>query len=481
MSEPAAVLVMATGVLLGVAALLLALAATLAWAVRVPAVGGVAGRAGAGWLYRDRDDLVFVRGGRRVVLPWRPVPGQAVRRMAVTPALSLVTTFVFHGSDHRVHTVGVARPALDITALEASWRVRDRLRTLSLVPTWIIVPAVVAALTLPWAAAWVAGESVDARITATVPGGAEAGTQCQVWVQRPDGSWSGATFGCAREARVGDVLTVRMLAVPDGALMGDSPAGAAFEAVVGLAALGLIGWRVTMARRAVTSRAITLQPMLASAPGLDGLLENADPERARRLPLEELAAAVAGAERHGDAEDNDLFRSRAVAAWGTLRTALFMVGLAALVTGLFTAASMQNLGAGAVAATVVVVGGATTLSRRLRSHSAWRRSGRAAWTRWDRAAAWRRLDGRVFVVLFDHGGALWRIPVDRVFAPGAVVEIGGPLEPGTRCSVRANGIALFTLGPTERVSWAVAAGMRRDLVQALGGHAASAQTVPPPT
>ena len=120
--------------------------------------------------------------------------------------------------------------------------------------------------------------------------------------------------------------------------MGDSPAGAAFEAVVGLAALGLIGWRVTMARRAVTSRAMTLQPMLASAPGLDGLLENADPERARRLPLEELAAAVAGAERHGDAEDNDLFRSRAVAAWGTLRTALFMVGLAALVTGLFTAA-----------------------------------------------------------------------------------------------------------------------------------------------
>jgi hypothetical protein len=57
-SEPAAVLLVVTGVLLAVAALLLALAATLAWAVRVPAVGGVAGRAGPGWLYRDRDDLV---------------------------------------------------------------------------------------------------------------------------------------------------------------------------------------------------------------------------------------------------------------------------------------------------------------------------------------------------------------------------------------------------------------------------------------
>ena len=310
MSEPAAVLLVVTGVLLAVAALLLALAATLAWAVRVPAVGGVAGRAGPGWLYRDRDDLVFVRGGRRVVMPWRPVPGQAVRRMAVSPALSLVTTFVFHGSDHRVHTVGVARPALDVTPLEASWRVRDRLRTLPLVPTWIIIPAVVAALTLPWAAAWVAGESVGARITSTVSARGEVAAQCQVWVQRPDGSWSGATFGCPSEAKVGDVLTVRMLAVPDGALVGDTPVAVAVETLVGLAALGLIGRQMTMARRAVRSRAVTLRPMLASAPGLDNVVANPDPERARRLPLEELAAAVAAAERHGDVEDHDLFRSR---------------------------------------------------------------------------------------------------------------------------------------------------------------------------
>ena len=98
------------------------------------------------------------------------------------------------------------------------------------------------------------------------------------------------------------------------------------------------------------------------------------------------------------------------------------------------------------------------------------------WTAWGQAAAWRRFDGRVFAVLFDSGGALWRIPVDRVFAPEARVEIGGPLERGAVCAVRANGIELMTLGPTERLSPADAVALRQDLVRALPGATRRAPT-----
>ena len=171
--------------------------------------------------------------------------------------------------------------------------------------------------------------------------------QCQVWVQRPDGSWSGATFGCPSEAKVGDVLTVRMLAVPDGALVGDTLVAVAVETLVGLAALGLIGRQMTMARRAVRSRAVTLRPMLASAPGLDNVVANPDSERARRLPLEELAAASRPPSVTVSGDHEKTVPLQAVAAWWTFRTALFMVVLTARVTRLFTAGFTHRLGAGA--------------------------------------------------------------------------------------------------------------------------------------
>ena len=82
----------------------------------------------------------------------------------------------------------------------------------------------------------------------------------------------------------------------------------------------------------------------------------------------------------------------------------------------------------------------------------------------------------MFAVLFDAGGALWRIPVDRVFAPEARVEICGPLDRGALCAVRANGIELMTLGPTERLSPADAVALRQDLVRALTGATRRAPT-----
>jgi hypothetical protein len=103
------------------------------------------------------------------------------------------------------------------------------------------------------------------------------------------------------------------------------------------------------------------------------------------------------------------------------------------------------------------------------------------WSTWNQAAAWRRFDGQVFAVLFDAGGAVWWIPVDRVFAPGARVEIGGRLERDALCSLRANSVDLLTLGPTERLSPADAVALREELVRALLASTRRASAAQPQT
>ena len=77
-------------------------------------------------------------------------------------------------------------------------------------------------------------------------------------------------------------------------------------------------------------------------------------------------------------------------------------------------------------------------------------------------------------MLFDDaGGAVWSIPVDRIFAADARLEIGDVLQRDHFPAVRANGVRLLACGPAELVSPGVAVGMRQDLIWALAGPRAA--------
>ena len=248
-----------------------------------------------------------------------------------------------------------------------------------------------------------------------------------------------------------------ILAVDDGVVRASVVGVVSF---VGLA--GLVGRAVLTMRR----RSVTLWPITAAVPGFDGSMPNDERRRARLLPLYDLAHAVQQAERHGDVEDNDLFRSRGRALWTMLRGPVLAAVAAVPFCALYAAAVMQSAEYGAVTAGLGLVLVVVLVVRRVRRTRAGMTQANG-WTTWNQAAAWRRFDGRVFAVLFDARGALWWIPVDRVFAPGARVEIGGRLERDAVCSLRANAVDLLTLGPTERLSPADAVALREELVRAL--------------
>ena len=472
-----AVLLMVAGVLVATAALAVAGWALLDWSTRVPARGGVVGREGRGSLFRaGADQLVFVRRARRYVLPLEPEPDQAVRR-TVRPWRGQqreLTAHVFRGSDHVVHTIAVDDERGVMRLVSRDLR-RARLTVKALVPKRAAsLLAVGVVCTVPWLGVWFTGPTVDAVV---VTGYVVAdGHECSVTWPGPDGQKRRSEVGCADDAEVGDVLPVRALAPPfDGAILAVDGRVVAMS-VVGLGSV--VGLSLLVGRAVLTMRRrpVTLSPMTASVPGFDGSMPHDERRRARAMALHDLAVAVQRAERHGDVEDNDLFRSRGRALWTMFRGSV-LVGLAILpVSALYLAAIAQSIELGVLGAVVVWgVFAAVVLVRRVRLAS--RATEVAGWRIWTEAAAWRRLDGRIFAVLFDSaGGAVWSIPVDRVFAADAHVEIGGVLAAGTVPAIRANGVDLLAMGPAERVSTATAVAMRRELVQALTGRTAAART-----
>jgi hypothetical protein len=278
---------------------------------------------------------------------------------------------------------------------------------------------------------------------------------------------------------VGVVLPVAWLAVwvsvttVDGAIL---PAGRQVV-MFGLIAVGsMLGLSLLVARGVLTMRRrpVTLWPMTASVPGFDGSAPDAERYRARLLPLRELARAVELSERHGDVEDNDLFRSRGRALWTVLREPVLLGVALVPYSGLYSAAVMQSIEYGALTAVLSAVVGVVLAARR-GQRARGRVSEPDGWRTWERACAWRRPNGQVAAVLFDDaGGAVWSIPVDRVFAADARVEIGDVLERDQFPAVRANGVRLLACGPAELVSPGVAVGMRQDLIWALTGPRAAA-------
>jgi hypothetical protein len=472
-----AVILMVAGVLVAATALVVAVWAGLDRPLRVAARGGVVGREGRGVLLRDGDGLVFVRRMRRYLLPLQPEPDQAVRRLTRGQGRELLAD-VFRGPDHVVHTVA-ALDDRDVARLTSAAGVRRRVTPRALVPR---VAAAVFALgvvpTVPWLGVWLTGVTVDATVTNHFL--SPEGWDCTVTWPAADESVRRQDVECADEAAVGQGMAVRALAPPfDGAILAfdDGVVRASVVGVVSFVGLaGLVGRAVLTMRR----RSVTLWPMTASVPGFDGSMPNDERRRARLLPLYDLAQAVQQAERHGDVEDNDLFRSRGRALWSMLRGPV-LAGLAAVpFCALYGAAVMQSAEYGVVTAGLGLVLVVVLVVRRVRRTRAGMTQA-DGWTTWNQAAAWRRFDGQVFAVLFDAGGAVWWIPVDRVFAPGARVEIGGRLERDALCSLRANSVDLLTLGPTERLSPADAVALREELVRALLASTRRASAAQPQT
>lgn len=473
-----AVLLMVVGALAAAAALAVAGWAWLDWSARVPARGGVVGREGRGSLFRSgRDALVFVRRARRYVLPLEPEPDQAVRRTA-SPWRGRqreLTAHVFRGSDHVIHTIAVDDDR-GVARLVSRDLARARLTAKALVPRLAAsLLAVGVIYTVPWLGVWVAGETVEATITNDFV--SMGGWDCTVTWPAPDGAMRRQDVACADDATAGGSMAVRALAPPfDGAILAVDGRVVAMS-VVGLGSVAGLAVLVGRAVLTMRRRPVTLSPMTASTPGFDGSMPNDERRRARSLALHDLAVAVQRSERHGDVEDNDLFRSRGRALWMMFRRSV-LVGVAVLpVSALYLAAIAQSIALGVLGAAVVWgVFAVVVLVRRGRLGS--RVTGPDGWGTRAEAAAWRRLDGRVFAILFDPaGGAVWSIPVDRVFAPDARVEIGGGLADGVVPAVRANGVDLFAMGPAERVSAATAMAMRQELVRTLTGRSAAARAL----
>jgi hypothetical protein len=467
------VLLELAGLLVGAAALGFCGWAWIARQPRAAARGGVVGREGRGYLYRDGPDLAFVRGTRRYRLPLEPEPHQAVRRTARVAHGSWreLTADVFRGSDHRIHTLAAADDPATVARVVALDRPR-RLTVMATMPSWIVLPALGVALGLPALGLWLAGQTVQATVVDRY-GSTGAVTCVLTWavdgVDRTDDS------GCPASVTVGSTLSVRALAEPfEGEVLADVSPGevglAALAGSFGLAGLALLVGRGAMA---VGRDPMTLWPVVRSGPGLDGSTPDEQRRRARRMPLRDLALIAECVEGHADVEDNDLFGSTLREVWLLNQRRLGLGAGMALVMGCFVAAASSTPAIGVVVGLVIVtlVIGAVVVPGRGRLWSAWRSSPSDTWQPWDDAVAWRRLDGRVFVVLFDAGGALWWVPVDRVFSAGARVEISGRLGAGADVLVRANGVTLLSLGPVERFSEASASAMRSQLVQGLLGPA----------
>lgn len=471
-----AVLLMVAGVLIAATALAVAGWSWLDWSTRVPARGGVVGREGRGSLFRaGAHELVFVRRARRYVLPLEPEPDQAVRRTARPwrGEKRELTAHVFRGSDHVVHTIAVDDER-GVTRLVSRDLMRARLTAKALVSRLAAsLLAVGVVCTVPWLGVWFAGEAVEATITNDFV--SMGGWDCTVTWPAPNGAVRRQDVRCADDATVGQSMAVRALAPPfDGAiLMVDR--GVVVLSVVGLGSVAGLAWLVGRAVLTVCRRPVTLRPMSAAVPGFDGSAPNDERWRARMLPLYDLAHSVQLAECHGDVEDNDLFRSRGRALWTMFGGAAVVgVGMFPMLAGLL-AGMTQSVELGVLVGVLTwTVIGLTVVLRRARPASGVTEAD--GWRTWAQAAAWRRVDGRVFAVLFDPaGGAVWLIPVDRVFAPDARVEIGGVLDGGRVPAIRANGVDLLAMGPAERVTSTRAMGMRSELVQTLTGRTAAAR------
>lgn len=376
----------------------------LARRARVRARGGVAGREGPGWIYRDGDTLVFVHRGRRYALPVRAQPHQAVRRYRRTEKTPIVSGLVFRDAQHVTHTVGFA----DARAADE----------------WL---------------AWSSAESPRLGLRALVPR-------------------STLVVGL-----VGAVVLCRSVLVDQG-----DPALVSIDLVACLISFAALTTLLVRAALAAGRPAVVLTPVSGEVPGFDGSMPRDERYRAERMPLHDLAEAVQGAEAHRDVEDNDQLRAPLKGLlWQQRAAVVFLV--AAAVTSVLFAVGTASFWSLAVLIVVVVVT-AVAFARRpglVALRNARNTSSPVHWRDWPSTAVWRRLDGAVFLCLFDGGGLVWLIRVDRVCAAGADVELNGDVAEDRTPAIRANGAWLLALEAPRRVTEWDAQRMRGQLVDAL--------------
>lgn len=475
MSSVARLSLQAAGLIIAMAILGWALWACAPFSGRpgVRAWGGVVGREGRGWLYRDGGRLVFVRSWRRYAVPLRSDPNQAVRRY-VRPDSRLVPRVdanVLRDGSRVVHDVGATVGPREVERLVAPDRAGNRVTFRQLVPRWGILPALVLAVCVVWLAVWGAA----APMTATVvewsdPTGAAS---CAVSWRLPDGSPGRAELGChGSGVATGTLVPIRALAAPLQGMAMDarSDAGAWFAIVTGTGAVAGLGLLALRASTTTRRRLVQLYPVPDRGSGLRGPTADTALRRAERKSLHELAFAVQLAEGHADLEDNDLVRTRLRVLVTHQGTARFVLTLAspALVAA-FVLLDFPWWAVLGLCAAVVVL--AAQRWRRpiqvLRAMSSSPDASRT--TSWPEATAWRRPDGTVAACLFAHGRLAWVIPVDRVFAPGAAVLVhGNPAVPGP-VWLSANGVGLLAGVPERGSDWREEQ-LRANLVAAAFGR-----------
>ncbi len=459
----------------------------------VRAWGGVVGREGRGWLYRDGDRLTFVRSWRRYSLPLRPDPGQALRRYLRPDSRSVprVDAYVLRDDSRAVHDVGATVGPREVERLAGPDRAGERVTFPKLVPRWGIVPAFALAVCVVWLAVWCAAAPVMAVVVArNGPGG---GAGCVVTWRPPggspvptdvsadgraDGRAAGradgqAELGChGSTVVVGTLVPIRALAAPLGgrAMDGRSDVGAWVALLAGVSTLAWLGWLAVRASVSMRGRLVELYPVPDGGSGLRGLTPTAALRRAEGMTSYELAVAVQLTEGHADLEDNDLVRTRLrvlVTHQGTASLVLMAIS-PAIVAGLvlfdFPWWAVLGLCAGVV---VLVAQKGRRPIQVLRAMS--RAPDASRTTSWPEAAAWRRSDGTVAACLFAHGRLAWLIPVDRVFAPGTALLVhGNPAVPGP-VWLTANGVGLLAGVPERGSGWREEQ-LRANLVAAAFGR-----------
>lgn len=475
MSLVASLSLQAAGLIIAMAILGWALWACAPFSGRpgVRAWGGVVGREGRGWLYRDSGRLVFVRSWRRYAVPLRPDPNQAVRRYVRPGSRSVprVDADVLRDDSRVVHDVGATVGSRGVARLVAPDREEDRVTFRQLVPRWGIVPALALAVCVVWLSVWGAAAPRTAAVVEWSDPTAAA--SCVVSWRLPDGTPGRAELGChGSSGQTGILVPIRALAAPLQGLAMDarSNAGAWFAIVTAIGALIGLGWLALRASTTTRRRLVQLYPVRDGGSGLRGPTPDTALRRAEGMSLPELAFAVQLAEGHADLEDNDLVRTRLRVLVTHQGTSSFVLTLAspAVVVALVYLDFPWWAVLGLCAGVVVLVA------------SRWRRPiqvlramssppDASGTTSWPEATAWRRPDGTVAACLFAHDRLAWVIPVDRVFAPGAAVLVhGNPAVPGP-VWLSANGVGLLAGVPERGSAWREEQ-LRANLVAAAFGR-----------
>lgn len=308
-----------------------------------------------------------------------------------------------------------------------------RLTWLDLVPRWAALLVVFVAAVAVFQGAWWSGASATATVTYAYPTTASTfGSECSAGFA---GQSAPTAIPCPDPMpAVGDRLSMRTLGWPlRGAVLPDDDLGRVVALAGGLALLLCLAVVGTAALTLRSCRMLT--PVLAPLPGL-GRLE-ADDLRALagRLPLRQLAEAVAVREAHGQlpGEGSSSGRVRTgIDSVRRLRWRQQVVGLASCPTS-------------------------------------------SSWA----GVSVRSAQGQVWLALFaadpwapaEPG---WLLPVAELLRPGTPTTVLGALEPAGLVAVHADGRWLEPLGGLEQVDASVLRRLRRELTANLAPEMAAA-------